>query len=370
MPTHVCLLHNYREQRQMSMKLYADRLGEALAARGVRVAHLRPGTVFPDGWLGNWALLKFDSYLGRFGYYPCEARKARADIFHIADHGQAYLVGDVDPARTVVTVHDVIPLLIEAGRLKAGFRPWVAIRVFRHSLRQISKVAAIVAVSEQTRRDLAELGGIDPARVRVIPNGLNYPFSPDPAAREAVRRRLRLGDEPLALHVGHTGFYKNIEGLLQIVARARAIGLPLKLLRAGQRMRAPQMALAASLGLSDYVLDLGRQSDKALADLYCAADVLVHPSVYEGFGWPPLEAMASGLPVVCSLAGSLPEVVGDAAVSHAPDDLAGMADSVARVLSDPSLRATLRERGLSRAGLFSWSAVAEKVEEVYRKVLG
>jgi glycosyltransferase involved in cell wall biosynthesis len=134
-------------------------------------------------------------------------------------------------------------------------------------------------------------------------------------------------------------------------------------------LRPEHLELATRLGISEHLRDLGPVDDQGLADLYNAADVLLFPSLYEGFGWPPLEAMATGLPVVCSRAGSLAEVVGDAALTAEPEDVSGLANHVAAVLTDPSLVASLRLRGFERAKLFNWDRTAEKFEAVYREVL-
>jgi len=354
----------------MSMKLYAERLGDALGRRGVPVERVRPRDVLPVSWRRLTLLDKLDSYAGRFVVYPHIAAGLRADVFHVVDHGQAFLLRTLDPARTVVTCHDIILLVLASGRLGSTFKPPFATRVLRHSLQAMARTRWIIADSEQTRRDLASLAGIDPANVRVIHPGLNYAFRPMPEAREATRARLGLGDGPLVLQVGQTGFYKNIEGCLRVVRELRRGGLDVIFVRAGHRLRPPQVALVERLGLSGAVRDLGSMSDEDLAALYAACDVLLFPSLYEGFGWPPLEAMASGVPVVCSRSGSLDEVIGDAALTAEPEDVRGLAAHVAAVLSEPLLAETLRRRGLARARLFDWDRAAGQVIEVYRAVVG
>ncbi len=353
----------------MSMKLYAERLGDALEARGLSVERVRPPPFVPGRLRRGGLLEKIDLYGGRFVTYPQVVKDLRADLFHIVDHGQAYLLRHLDPARTVVTCHDVILLVLASGRLRSSFKPIFATRVLRHSLEHMKRTKWIIAVSEQTKRDLDELMGIDPAMVRVIHPGLNYAFAPDPALRTEVRRRWNLGDGPLVLQVGHAGFYKNLEGCLRVVQRLRKDGLDVSFVRAGYRMQAHQLALAERLGLVGAVRELGPMSDVDLAALYNGADVLLFPSFYEGFGWPPLEAMASGLPVVCSRSGSLPEVVADAALTAEPEDVAGLAAQVAAVLTDPALSGELRRRGLERSRHFSWPRAASEVMEVYRSAL-
>src|SRR5262245_2512626 len=114
----VTLLHNYRDEQQPSMRLYAERLGEALARRGVAVARLRPPGIVPDAWRArsaSWS--KIDGYVGRFAVYPRLLRGLKTDLAHVVDHGQGYLVAGLDPRRTVVTCHDLILLVLASGRI-------------------------------------------------------------------------------------------------------------------------------------------------------------------------------------------------------------------------------------------------------------
>ena len=179
-----------------------------------------------------------------------------------------------------------------------------------------------------------------------------------------------LPSSPLILHVGHTGFYKNIVGCLHVIARLRRDGLEVTFVRVGRPMTAEQRALAERLGIADAIMELGALGPEDLADVYRASDVLLFPSLYEGFGWPPIEAMASGLPVVCTRAGSLGEVVGDAALTCEPEDVGGLTEAVARLLTAPGVRESVSRRGLARAREFDWNLTAARVHDVYRAVVG
>ena len=267
------------------------------------------------------------------------------------------------------TLLSVVLLVLASGRMGSGFAPPLATRVLRASVREMARARRIIADSESTRRDLLSLSDVEPDRVSVIHPGINFPYAPDPAAGATFRATHRLGSGPLLLQVGQTGFYKNLPGCLRVVAHLRAGGLPVSLVRAGHRLRPEHLELAGRLGISEHIRDLGALDEQGLADLYNAADVLLFPSLYEGFGWPPLEAMASGLPVVCSRAGSLDEVVGDAALTAEPEDVSGLSNHVASVLTDPALAASLRARGMERALHFDWDRTAEKFDAVYREVL-
>jgi glycosyltransferase involved in cell wall biosynthesis len=365
----VAVLHNYRDEQQPSMRLYADRLADALLRRHVRVARLRPPEVVPDAWrAASAAWVKIDGYVGRFAVYPRLVRHLVADVNHIVDHGQGYLVASLDAHRTVVTCHDLILLVLAVGRIGASNVPPVALQLFRISLEIMKRAAMVVADSTQTKRDLVRFVGIDPARVTVIYPGLNQSFARDPARGEALRHRLGVGAGPLALQIGRA-FYKNIPGALRVLRRVRQEGIDLRLVRVGRALSGADRALADKLKVTSSVVELGTVTDDDIPALYNAVDLLLFPSLYEGFGWPPLEAMASGTPVVCSRAGSLDEVVSDAALTADPEDVEALAWHVAAVLTDAKLRGTLVERGLERASQFSWDRAAAEMIAVYRDVI-
>jgi glycosyltransferase involved in cell wall biosynthesis len=364
----VAVLHNYGDERQPSMRLYADRLGNALVRHGVSVTRLRPPAIVPERWRERsttWA--KLDSQFGRFAVYPRLVRQLDADVIHVIDHGQAYLLNSLHASRTVVTCHDVILLALANGRIGSSPVPPFALHLLYLSLELMKRAAAIVAVSEQTKRDLVTFLNIPPQRITVIPSGLNQPFSPDAERGAATRRRLGLGDGPLVLHIGRA-FYKNISGVLRVIAGLRAQGVPARLVRTGRPLSGRDRALAERLGIVDAVIELRGVPDEDLPGLYNAVDLLLFPSLYEGFGWPPLEAMASGTPVVCSRAGSLDDVVGEAALTADPENVEALTWHAGAVLGDPRLRRALVERGLAHATRFSWEQTAADLIGVYRDV--
>jgi glycosyltransferase involved in cell wall biosynthesis len=365
----ICLLHNYRERAQVSMMLYADRLGEALSERGISVTRVRPSDVLPRTLTRYGWARKADAYLGRFAKYPWIAGTLGADLFHVIDHSHAHLIDALPVGRTVVTCHDLILLALASGKLRADSRTLVAPYVLRFSVRRLHRAAAVIATSSNTKKDVIELLGVAADRIHVVYPGLNFDFRYQPEARVAARSKWGLGNDRLVLHVGATTFYKNIETVLKVVALLRRRGLAVNLVRAGQRLSADHLALARRLGVDHAVHDLGPMIDSDLRDLYNAADVLLFPSLYEGFGWPPIEAMASGLPVVASRCGSLDEVLGDAALTADPQDVDALAEAVERVFDDERLAGDLRERGFNNARRFQWSKAAADVSAVYDRLV-
>lgn len=364
----VAVLHNYGDERQPSMRLYADRLGNALVREGIDVTRVRPPSVVPAAWRRTATWAKIDIHVGRFVVYPRLLRDLDTDVIHVIDHGQAYLLNGLDTSRTVVTCHDVILLALAHGRIGSTPVPPVALQILKFSLELMKRAAAIVADSEQTKRDLVSFIGIPAHRIVVIAPGLNQPFSPNPERGAAMRRRFGLGEGPLVLHIGRT-FYKNISGVIRVVHRLRQDGIPARFVRTGKALSGVERALAERLGVVDAIVELGSVPDEDLPALYNAADLLLFPSLYEGFGWPPLEAMASGTPVVCSRSGSLGDVVGTAALTADPEDFAALAWHAGSVLTDAKLRATLIERGLEHTKQFSWQRAAHELIAVYRNVV-
>lgn len=306
-----------------------------------------PGTMFT---LGRWL-------------------RARAtwDVFH---NTFSALPHDLGP-RTVVTLHDVM-WLDDPALVRSGGAWGLAETVFyRHAMGRAARLAAALLVPSAATRDAAARWTGDGARrITVTPWGL-----PDalrrarPASRDAPLARHGLSGARYVLVVGKSAPYKNHDGAVRAFARAFRGDASTKLLlvqRAGDGARA-LLELAAAEGIADQIHAVPAESDEALAALYAGAHALLHPSRCEGFGFPLLEAMAMGCPVVASDAASLPEVGGDAALYAAPDDALSLARHL-RALLDPEVRRQRVDRGRARAADAAWGACVDATLEVYRRV--
>jgi glycosyltransferase involved in cell wall biosynthesis len=358
----VRILHTLPSEERTSSEVYADELSGALRRLTddtVTITDWRP----PAGGRRRGPRRYLRRYLG----YQWSVRGGNGAVNHIVDHGYGHLAFSLDPQRTVVTLHDTLLLKLAAGELP-GPRPRRTILGHRFSLAAIRRVAHVITDSESSRQDFLRFIDYDPARVTTIPLGISKRFQPraDPGGRPAgtnAARPLRL------LHVGHCGFYKNIEGILRAIpAITRKLGRPVVLVKVGTPFTAEQRELVAQLRIGAQVEHLGAVAAEALPGVYQDAQLLLMPSWHEGFGLPVLEAMACGIPVVASDRGSLPEVVGDAGLLVDPQDMDGLAEAAVRVLSDRGLRARLRRRGLERAALFSWERTARQTLAIYRSV--
>ncbi|MBI3966896.1 MAG: glycosyltransferase family 4 protein [Chloroflexi bacterium] len=268
---------------------------------------------------------------------------------------------------TMLTVHDLSFVLFPEcadSRLVAYLQRVVPPSVARADL--------VLADSHNTKNDIVCLLDVPPERVEVVHLGVEPHFRRVTTAErlDDVRRRLEL-ERPFLLSVGVVEPRKNYVRLIEAFARLRAEGYTdHELLIVGRRgwLSDDTYDRARELELDDHVRFLGHVDEADLPALYSLADVFVYPSLYEGFGLPPLEAMACGTPVVCSRSSSLPEVVGDAALLVTPTDIEELVDALRRVLDDTELRRDLGERGQARAATFSWPAAASQFLDLYGRV--
>ncbi len=276
----------------------------------------------------------------------------------------AHVLPLIHPARSVVTVHDLGYLYYpEAHTANARrYLDWAT----RYSA---SKARMVICVSHATATDLTRHYAIDPAKIRVIPHGYDREqFKPvqDADLSAATRAKYGIAPGPYLFYVGTIQPRKNLERLME--AFAALINDPdfdyparpqLQLVLGGKPgwLSEPIMARARELNLPQIKI-VGYVSDNDLPALYSGAEAFVFPSLYEGFGLPALEAMACGVPVVCSNAGSLPEVVGEAALTHHPLDTRAITWNLRRLLLSPQLQDELAIKGLKQAEKFSWDKCA------------
>ena len=272
----------------------------------------------------------------------------RADVWHAT----CPLPVDVPGARAVTTVHDLIPLRL----------PWASLDnrqlFYRTVQRALRRSAVVLAVSEHTKKDLVELFGADPSRIHVTYQPCPVPPAAAAGGEDAPLYGLRRGE--YALFVGAIEPKKNL-GRLLLAWRALETKVPLVVGGGKGWLWKEGLKPAEPLLAAGRVVFIPHVPREHLRRLYAGALFLAFPSLYEGFGLPPLEAMANGCPVLASNAASLPEVCGDAAVTCDPYDVDGLADRMKSLLADEGLRRRLIEKGRERAAFFS--------EENYRKRL-
>jgi len=293
---------------------------------------------------------------------PIELAPMRLDLLHSPDFVPPFRA----KVRSVITVHDLVFLMFPQFLTKDAARYYGQID---HAVRHAD---AVIAVSHATKRDIMQLLGVAEHKIRVIYEAANPIFRPLHADDLVQRIRGRFGiQKDFLLFVSTIEPRKNVPTLLrafrQLLYNYRP---PVKLVLAGERgcLFDEVFDLTRRLELEDHVLFLGRVTDRELLWLYNAARALVAPSIYEGFGLTPLEAMACGTPVIVSNVSSMPEIVADAGLTVDPTDVEELTVAMWRILDDSALRDTLAKKGLKRAALFSWDKAARETLALYKSV--
>ena len=281
-------------------------------------------------------------------------RRSRPDIVHETYFGEK----SVAPrgVQTVVTVfdmiHELFPQFFHPGDLTA-----------RRKRAAVQRASQVICISESTRHDLLDHVQIDPARVSVVPLGASSTFVQDEGRQRSV-------PAPYVLYVGQRDGYKNFKSAAAAFAESGLPALGMKLVCfGGGPWSARDGDAVSSTGLPNSIVIRRHGDDAALAELYQNAEAFLYPSLYEGFGIPPLEAMMCGCPVICSGASSLPEVVGNAAELFDPADVHDIARALGSVVGNSARSGELRQLGTRRASLFSWSASASRTKEIYRRLV-
>ncbi|MEA5448612.1 glycosyltransferase family 1 protein [Leptolyngbya sp. CCNP1308] len=354
-----------------SMDVYADGLIEGLrqARPDWSVEALTPSFSEYSGSVLN----RIDKYFWRYLALPQQvSQRDDIDIFHVIDHSDGHFAYSLRRAqrRVVVTCHDLINFVQPENITTQALAPWVSTMIWKYAVEGICKADHVVTVSNYTANDVTKVFGLSTDHITAIHNGVESDFRPWPERGAALRQHYGLSlDTFCLLNVGSNHPRKNVITALQAVALLHQRGLPVHFLKAGADFTPAQKEFIDSKNLSDWVSYVGKPSKDQLVDLYNAADLLIAPSLYEGFGITVLEAMACGTPVVTSNATALPEVVGTAGLMAPPDDVEAMATAVMQMQQNPAEYRQFVEKGLAHVQTFTWKAHGERVAKVYENVL-
>jgi len=367
----IVLFRGYAEDQRNSMEVYADNLKtnlRRLNQNGIKIEEFRPSMSHFARRLPEFA--NFRMRMNRYIGFPIQARRTRGVLNHILDHGYAHLLQVLDPKRTVLTVHDLIPILGGLGKIRGvdlGHRRWLS----EWTARYYRKARRIIASSENTKNDLVKYCGCNPELIKVIYLGINSTFRPVPDQKK-TECRIALGlpqeNVKLVLITGQQVYKNQVTSVVVMELLQRKYGGSIQLVRLGRSSSEWDLAIARSSFQNqvNYLADL--PPDK-MPQLYNAVDCLLFPSWYEGFGLPPVEAMASGTPVVTSCVASLPEVVGEAGLMVPPDNVVGLAEAVEALLEDEGLRQAQIRKGLDHVKKFAWEKNAAMTMEIYREII-
>ena len=345
-----------------SMRRYADLIEQAfVSSRDISIS--RRSIASPSN-RQRWIPSAFRTFQHHGSIYLRAGKLGRQpniNLFHVVDGSHGYVVPLLRNRPTVVTVHDLIPAMQSQCRFPTVPPGTAARQIIASALRGVSKASGIICDSESTKRDLDTFATTAAMKSTVVFPPLESGFLP--ADDDKVPQR-----SPFVLHIGNNAFYKNRMGVIRTFA-AFADDVPHRLIMAGPSPTPELRELVASFQLVDRVDFYVNPTDFEVRRLYQDAALLLFPSVYEGFGWPPLEAMASGCPVVCSDSGSLPEVVGDAALMAKHDDFEMLAAKCRDVLQNADLAQRLKNAGLARAKEFTLGRFRDELLVVYRNAM-
>jgi len=368
----VLLVGNYESDGQESMARYASLLHDGLREARFDVTLALPRAALnrakrpPAGW---W---KWIGYVDKLVLAPrlIERAARSADIVHVCDHSNAVYVPVASGAPHVVTCHDLLAVrgaLGEATDCPATVTGGILQRLILAGLR---RAQAVACVSQATLRDASRLLPDYRGELVVTPNALNHPYGV--LAREVRRDRLRsisalAEDEPFLLHVGSNLRRKNREIILEALA---LIGTAWqgKMVFAGQPLSPALRELAQRLGVTDRLVEVEKPGNDLLEALYGSAHALLFPSRFEGFGWPIIEAQASGCPVICSDREPFPEVSGNVAILCDSEDAGAFANAVVELASLPGRREDLVHRGLENAALYGRREMIARFTALYQRV--
>jgi glycosyltransferase involved in cell wall biosynthesis len=362
-----------RTMPNFSMDVHAD--GIVAGLKTVRpnweIVEVAPTPV--DRHSRSWRLRLYKFY-ERFWSFPNQVKQqaANADIVHIIDHSEGHIVRWVKQtnAHVVVTCHDLINALYQ-GNLKGSVKvPFLSNGLWMYSVRSMRKSDRIISVSATTAKDITRILQIEPSRIDVVPNaveGIFQPLSDEQIA--TIRQRLGVPPDHLCLlNVGSNHPRKNLSTILDSITQLHQKGVAVKLLKVGADFTTEQQQWIQNQGLEQVVDYLGNPDKSTLVEIYNAADILIAPSLHEGFGMTLLESMACGTPVITSNVSAMPEVVEDAGVLINPTNVDELAAAILQLRHDSERYQDFVQRGLTRAKAFTWEIVAEQIAQAYERL--
>lgn len=300
-------------------------------------------------------------------FYPRLLAKFKPDLLHYTNFNTPVLFRRV---KSIVTIHDLTLWLYPGRKHRSLFKRWVYRYIVAQSCRNASR---IIAVSEGTKQDIIKRLAINPEKIDVVYEGVapRMRHQPDSKQIEMVKAKYNIS-APFFLYVGQWRTHKNLVRLIRAFAIfRRRYNLDYQLVLVGKKdPLAPEIpAIIKQLGLQDVVITTGYIADTDLPDFYAAAQAFVFPSLYEGFGLPPLEAMAQGTPVISSNASVMPEILGDAALYFDPLNLEDIAAKLYQFVTSFKLRHELAEAASRQVRKYSFTKMAKETLAVYQKVL-
>ncbi|MEO1163919.1 MAG: glycosyltransferase family 1 protein [Chloroflexota bacterium] len=296
---------------------------------------------------------------------PVEAFTGQVDLYHATDFT---LPPTLPSTKTIVTVHDLSFVRVPdaaSARLRAYLNAVVP--------RSVRRATHVLADSQATKDDLCDLYGLQDADVTALLSGIDARYEPtkDIVELMTTRNKYSISDKPYIFSIGTVQPRKNYSRLIRALKIIRERGLNVQLVIAGGKgwLEGEMYQTLDETGMREHVNLIGFVDDEDVPALYSGAECVAYVSLYEGFGFPVLEGMACGTPVVTSNVSSLPEVAGDVAIMVDPYEVEAIADAIETVLTDSDLRNDMIQRGYTHARQFTWEKSARKLHTIYRDIL-
>jgi len=316
-----------------------------------------PTQITPRWWMRIWHRLHIP--------YPIEAMVGRVDLYHATDF---VLPPKLPMTKTILTVHD-----LSFERVPEAASPSLRVYLQKVVPASVKRALHVIADSEATKQDLIELYGTPADKISVILSGVDPRFQPvtDTQQLAKVREKYNIDDRPYLFSIGTVQPRKNYSRIIEALAQVREQGHDIQLVIAGGRgwLEDEMYDTIKRLNIADHVNLIGFADDVDIPALYSSADCVLFPSLYEGFGFPVLEGMACGTPVITANVSSLPEVAGDSAIMVNPYDVDEIENAIIRVLTESDLRQSMITSGFTQAQKFTWQQSALALSQVYERVL-
>jgi glycosyltransferase involved in cell wall biosynthesis len=368
----ILLIGNYQLDAIQSMDIFASMLENYLTQLGHQVRIIRPNPWFGKIISSPNSLRKWLGYIDKFVFFPAQLRQALswADIVHICDQGNAVYVKYLGNTPHVITCHDLFPIRSGLGEFPEYRTGWTGKQFQQMVMRGLNRAHKVACISEQTKSDVLRLSSLSKSAVSVIPMGLNYAYTPM-VASESQPRLKALGipqNCQFILHVGANHWYKNRLGVLSIFYQ---LILQLQqpefyLVMVGKPMTDEMRQFIKIHNMTQKVIELVEIDNENLRAIYSSATALLFPSLYEGFGWPIIEAQACGCPVFTSNRSPMNDVGGEAAIYIEPDQPKETAEEIIRNL--PTLK-QMKSKGFINSQKFSAEKMISEYINLYHQAI-
>jgi len=361
-----------RTMPDFSMEVYAN--GVISGLKTVRpdweIVDLKPQ---PIDRKSQSPILRVQKFYERFWRFPQLVQQHKADVYHILDHSEAHITYGLKKLGkpVAVTCHDLINFYYKNNLQGSVTLPFLSHGMWMHAVKGMKQADAVVTVSSMTAKDATKILDIEPARISVAPNAVEGIFKPLPQEEiNKFRHQSGISPETLCLlNVGSNHPRKNIDTVLKAVDNLKQRGVSVHLWKAGADFNEEQTIFIRNHKLENNISYLGKPDKLSLIQIYNAANILIAPSLHEGFGITLLEAMACGTPVITSKVSAMPEVVGDAGILVEPLDYQSIADAAINIQNNSSFRQQLIEKALTRVKQFTWESTSEQIAKIYEGLL-